>query len=74
LPKASDIFKDNKDRDNFLAKLGDILVETRTLCFAWALIPNHFHLIDAIVNPAIFFKIATNRFFARRNRMLLGRA
>ena len=52
MPKASEIFKDNKDRDNFLAKLGDILVETLTLCFAWALIPNHFHLIDAIVNPA----------------------
>jgi putative transposase len=37
-----DIFKDDKDRDNFLERLGDILAETQTFCFAWALIPNHF--------------------------------
>ena len=69
-----DIFKDDKDRDNFLARLGDILAETQTLCFTWALIPNHVHLIDATVDPAIFFKMATNRFFAGRIRMLLGLA
>ena len=40
-----DIFKDDKDRDSFLERLGDILAETQTLCFAWALIPNHFHLL-----------------------------
>lgn len=40
-----DIFKDDKDRDNFLERLGDILAETQTFCFAWALIPNHFHLL-----------------------------
>ena len=40
-----DIFKDNKDRDSFLERLGNILAETQTSCFAWALIPNHFHLL-----------------------------
>lgn len=40
-----DIFKDDKDRDSFLERLGEILAETQTLCFAWALIPNHFHLL-----------------------------
>ena len=40
-----DIFKDDKDRDSFLERLGDILAETQTSCFAWALIPNHFHLL-----------------------------
>jgi len=40
-----DIFKDDKDRDNFLERLGDILAKTQTFCFAWALIPNHFHLV-----------------------------
>ena len=40
-----DIFKDNKDRDNFLERLGNILAEMQTACFAWALIPNHFHLL-----------------------------
>jgi putative transposase len=39
------IFQDDADRDNFLDRLGDILSETQTACFAWALIPNHFHLL-----------------------------
>jgi putative transposase len=39
------IFKDDKDRDNFLNRLGNILLETETPCFAWALMPNHFHLL-----------------------------
>lgn len=39
------IFKDDKDRDNFLERLGAVLEETQTYCFAWALIPNHFHLL-----------------------------
>lgn len=39
------IFTDDADRDNFLNRLGDILSETETACFAWALIPNHFHLL-----------------------------
>jgi REP element-mobilizing transposase RayT len=39
------IFKDDTDRDNFLERLGAIIEETRTHCFAWALIPNHFHLL-----------------------------
>jgi putative transposase len=39
------IFDDDADRDNFLDRLGNILSETQTACFAWALIPNHFHLL-----------------------------
>jgi hypothetical protein len=27
------------------AALGEILRETKTTCYAWALIPNHFHLL-----------------------------
>jgi REP-associated tyrosine transposase len=38
-----EIFIDDKDRDNFLERLGDILTETQTSCFAWAFIPSHFH-------------------------------
>ena len=40
-----DIFKDNKDRKAFLDRLAIILEETQTQCYAWALIPNHFHLL-----------------------------
>lgn len=39
------IFYDDSDRDGFIARLGNILSETQTPCFAWALIPNHFHLL-----------------------------
>ncbi len=39
------IFKDDTDRINFLDRLGKVLSETGTKCFAWALIPNHFHLL-----------------------------
>jgi len=39
------IFRDNKDRHNFLDRLGVVLSETATPCFAWALIPNHVHLL-----------------------------
>jgi putative transposase len=40
-----DIFKDDQDRNNFLKRLGNILLETSTACYAWALIPNHVHLL-----------------------------
>jgi putative transposase len=39
------IFRDDTDRDKFLKRLGAILFETETPCYAWALIPNHFHLL-----------------------------
>jgi putative transposase len=39
------IFRDDADRDDFLERLGGILRDSRTRCFAWALVPNHFHLL-----------------------------
>ncbi len=39
------IFYDNADRDHFLERLGVVLTETCTPCFAWTLIPNHLHLL-----------------------------
>ena len=39
------VFDDNADRDFFVDRFGLILRETKTQCFAWALIPNHFHLL-----------------------------
>jgi len=43
--EGSKIFYDDEDRDNFLERLGAILSETGTPCFAWALMPNHLHLL-----------------------------
>ena len=39
------IFWDDADRDAFVKRLGLVLKETQTDCFAWALIPNHAHLL-----------------------------
>jgi len=35
------IFKDDKDSQNFLERLANILLDTSTPCFAWALMTNH---------------------------------
>ena len=39
------VFRNDTDRNHFLERLGEILQETKTICYAWALIPNHFHLL-----------------------------
>jgi putative transposase len=39
------IFRDNKDQDEFLARLGDLIPETGTSCYAWALLTNHVHIL-----------------------------
>ena len=43
--ERSEIFKDDQDHKSFLDRLAIILDETQTQCYAWALIPNHFHLL-----------------------------
>ena len=39
------IFNDNSDKNNLVARLGRIFSESKTPCYAWALIDNHFHLL-----------------------------
>ncbi|MBW2544342.1 MAG: transposase [Deltaproteobacteria bacterium] len=39
------IFRDDADREDFLQRLGKLVEQTETKCYAWALIPNHFHLL-----------------------------
>jgi len=39
------IFLDDDDRDNFVQRLSAILSGTSTSCFAWSLLPNHYHLL-----------------------------
>ena len=39
------IFLDEGDCRNFLSRLSSLVKETGTSCCAWALIPNHFHLL-----------------------------
>jgi REP element-mobilizing transposase RayT len=39
------VFRDDHDRDKFVKRLGKLLCDSSTSCYAWALIPNHFHLL-----------------------------
>ncbi|MEA3544959.1 MAG: transposase [Thermodesulfobacteriota bacterium] len=39
------LFTEDDDREDFVTRLTTILTETSTLCYAWTLIPNHFHLL-----------------------------
>jgi putative transposase len=39
------IFKDDQDRQRFIDRLEKLVDETGTKIYAWALIPNHFHLL-----------------------------
>jgi len=34
------IFKDDADRENFVDRLGKLLLDTETTCYAWALLTN----------------------------------
>ena len=57
------IFEDDTDRVNFLDRLGKVLSETATKCFAWALIPNHFHLLlrtGACPLPTVMRRLLTD--------------
>ncbi len=39
------IFRDDQDRQNFLNRLAPLFWETQTNCYAWALMPDHFHVL-----------------------------
>ncbi len=39
------IFRSDYDRSDFVGRLAELVPETQTECFAWALIPNHAHLL-----------------------------
>ena len=43
--ERSNIFRSDHDREDFISRLELVLLETQTPCYAWALIPNHFHLL-----------------------------
>ena len=60
-----EIFIDDTDRDRFLDRLRKVLLETDTQCYAWALIPNHFHLL---------LKISTTPLSTVMRRLLTGHA
>lgn len=40
-----DIFLSDDDREDFVNRLASLLGETATVCYAWTLLDNHFHLL-----------------------------
>ena len=39
------IFRNNKDRNDMMDRLTDLLPATNTTCYAWAFLPNHAHFL-----------------------------
>jgi putative transposase len=39
------VFRDDRDREDFIERLSGLLEEGATPCYAWALMPNHVHLL-----------------------------
>jgi REP element-mobilizing transposase RayT len=67
------IFLDDADRDHFVERLATVLSETSTSCFAWALIPNHFHLLvrtGSVSISVVMRRLLTSYavYFNRRHR------
>ncbi|GAG23513.1 unnamed protein product, partial [marine sediment metagenome] len=42
------IFSEKEDYENFLYRFGNVLKESETKVYAWALLPNHFHVLICI--------------------------
>ena len=47
------IFRNDADKDDFVARLSRVLTETQTPCYAWALLSNHLHLLLRTGNAPI---------------------
>lgn len=47
------IFLDDSDRDDFLERVEKVFLESQTPCYAWALMPNHFHFLLRTGNAPI---------------------
>ena len=49
-------FVDDTDRDNFLVRIGAIITETKTGCYAWAIIPTISTSCQEPAKSALFLK------------------
>jgi hypothetical protein len=51
--KCGRMFSGDQERDNFINRLADIVTETKTICFSWALIPNRAHFLLRTGQPPL---------------------
>jgi len=76
------IYRQDADRINFLERLGAILQQTQTECYAWALIPNHAHILLRTGNVPIAmvmrrlltgYAVSFNRKYNRHGKLFQNR-
>jgi REP element-mobilizing transposase RayT len=76
------IFRDDRDRENFLDRLGRILLETKTACYAWTFLENHAHflmrtgevpLATAMRRLLTGYVVSFNRRYKRHGHLLQNR-
>ena len=68
------LFRDDEDRDFFLGVLAANLMRTRYLCYAWALMDNHYHLLLRTSDlPMSKLMRPLNGAYGRRYNMKYGR-
>lgn len=76
------IFRDDKDRDSFIERLGGVLLDTTTRCYAFALLPNHAHLLLKTGNTPVAtimrrlltgYAVSFNRRYRRHGHLFQNR-
>jgi len=76
------IFRDDRDRENFLERLGRLLMETKTACYAWTFLGNHAHFLlrtGAVPISTLMRRLLTgyvvsfNRRYKRHGHLLQNR-
>jgi len=80
--EGAEIYRSDSDREDFISRLEAILEETKTRCLAWALIPNHFHLLlktgreplsDVMRRLLTGYSVGFNRRYDRRGHLFQNR-
>jgi len=76
------IFRDDKDRDDLIERLSNILPETNTSCYAWAFLSNHAHFLfksgEAGISKAMRrlltgYAVTFNRKYKRHGQLFQNR-
>ncbi len=47
------IFRDDRDREDFIRRLAELSLKQAWIIYAWALMPNHFHVLVRSGTPPV---------------------
>ena len=68
------IFVDDQDREDFIKRLSELIAESQTPCYAWALMSNHAHLLlrtGSLIDLSAVIE-AVGRYFGAEQKKLTG--